>query len=234
MRTITAGTAQPGNATGGAGARSPAQLELARAASMAQFAASLLDAHIPRHRRLTQLHLGRIVSNPDAAGAFSDAGIGYNMTYNLVEPGRGNALHAHDAVEIFVALDGAWLLAWRARGERATTLAPLELVVELWRDAAPLGLGGATRVGRVGLHADALLQAPEDATRTLEIASAAGVSPACALEVYLGVPGTPMPRGLLDRADVAQLSSTAVATRRTRRECEFGGRLRSSVMPAHN
>ncbi len=86
-------------------------IEVARYSSLRQFAASLLDAFIPRHRRLTQLHFGRIVSNPDATGAFSED-VGFNMTYNLVEPGQGNALHTHPAVEIFVALDGVWEISW--------------------------------------------------------------------------------------------------------------------------
>ena len=102
-------------------------IEVARYSSLRQFAASLLDAFIPRHRRLTQLHFGRIVSNPDATGAFSED-VGFNMTYNLVEPGQGNALHTHPAVEIFVALDGVWEISWGAAGASATTLAPLELI----------------------------------------------------------------------------------------------------------
>ena len=62
---------------------------------------------------LTQLHFGRIVSNPDAPQRFSES-VGYNMTYNLVEPFKGNALHTHPSVEIFIALDGRWEIAWGA------------------------------------------------------------------------------------------------------------------------
>ena len=53
--------------------------EVARYASLTQFSASILDTYIPRCRRLTQLHFGRIVSNPDAPQAFSE-NVGYNMT----------------------------------------------------------------------------------------------------------------------------------------------------------
>lgn len=102
-------------------------VEMARHASLQQFSASILDTYIPRCRRLTQLHFGSIVSNPDAPQAFTE-NVGYNMTYNLVEPFKGNALHTHPAVEVFVALDGRWEIAWGERGEQATVLAPGDLV----------------------------------------------------------------------------------------------------------
>jgi len=101
--------------------------EVARYASLTQFSASILDTYIPRCRRLTQLHFGRIVSNPDAPQAFSE-NVGYNMTYNLVEPHKGNALHTHPSVEIFIALDGRWEIAWGERGEQSVVLEPYDLV----------------------------------------------------------------------------------------------------------
>lgn len=103
-------------------------VEIARYAEVKQLNASLLDAYIPRNRRLTQLHFGRIVSNPDAPQAFSTSH-GYNMTFNLVEPGKGNALHTHPAVEIFVAIDGEWDLAWGEKGENSVRLQPWDLIV---------------------------------------------------------------------------------------------------------
>jgi quercetin dioxygenase-like cupin family protein len=95
--------------------------------SLAFFDAAILDTYIPRCRRLTQLHFGRIVSNPDAAQAFSE-NVGYNMTFNLVEPFKGNALHTHPAVEVFIALDGRWEIAWGERGAQSTVLEPWDLV----------------------------------------------------------------------------------------------------------
>ena len=50
----------------------PAAVEVARYASMSHFDASILDTYIPRCRRLTQLHFGKIVSNPNAPQAFSE------------------------------------------------------------------------------------------------------------------------------------------------------------------
>jgi len=102
-------------------------MEVARYAALRQYDASILDTFIPRCRRLTQLHFGKIVSNPDAPMAFSE-NMGYNMTYNLVEPFKGNALHTHPAVEIFIALDGRWEIAWGAHGEQSTVLEPFDLV----------------------------------------------------------------------------------------------------------
>jgi quercetin dioxygenase-like cupin family protein len=101
--------------------------ELARYQTLAQLSASILDTYIPRCRRLTQLHFGQIVSNPDAPQAFNE-NVGYNMTYNLVEPFKGNALHIHPAVEIFIALDGEWEIAWGAEGKQSTLLQPFDLV----------------------------------------------------------------------------------------------------------
>lgn len=50
------------------------------------------------------------------------------MTYNLVEPFKGNALHIHEAVEIFIALDGEWEIAWGATGKQTAVLQPFDLV----------------------------------------------------------------------------------------------------------
>jgi len=50
------------------------------------------------------------------------------MTFNLVEPFKGNALHTHPAVEVFIALDGRWEIAWGERGAQSTVLEPWDLV----------------------------------------------------------------------------------------------------------
>jgi len=103
-------------------------IEVARYSQMPQFDASILDTYIPRCRRLTQLHFGNIVSNPHAPMAFKEK-MGYNMTYNLVPPGHGNALHMHRSIEIFVALDGRWEIAWGMQGEHSVVLQPWDFVV---------------------------------------------------------------------------------------------------------
>lgn len=102
-------------------------IEVARYSQMPQFDASILDTYIPRCRRLTQLHFGHIVSNPHAPMAFKEK-VGYNMTYNLVPPGNGNALHMHRSIEIFVALDGRWEIAWGMKGEHTVVLEPWDFV----------------------------------------------------------------------------------------------------------
>lgn len=103
-------------------------IEVARYSQLPQFDASILDTYIPQCRRLTQLHFGHIVSNPHAPMAFSEK-VGYNMTYNLVPPGNGNALHMHKSIEIFVALDGKWEIAWGMKGEHTVVLQPWDFVV---------------------------------------------------------------------------------------------------------
>jgi len=102
-------------------------VEVSRYATMPQFSVSILDTFIPRYQRLTQLHFGAIVSNPHAPMAFSEK-MGYNMTYNLVPPGNGNALHMHKSLEIFVALDGKWEIAWGMKGEHKVLLQPWDFV----------------------------------------------------------------------------------------------------------
>jgi len=103
-------------------------IEVARYSQIPQFDASILDTYIPRCTRLTQLHFGNIVSNPHAPMAFKEK-MGYNMTYNLVPPSHGNALHMHRSIEIFVALDGRWEIAWGMEGEHTVVLQPWDFVV---------------------------------------------------------------------------------------------------------
>lgn len=103
------------------------EIEVARYAQLPQFDASILDTFIPRFRRLTQLFFGKIVSNPHAPMAFSQT-MGYNMTYNMVPPGNGNALHMHMSIEVFVALDGRWEIAWGMKGENKVVLEQWDIV----------------------------------------------------------------------------------------------------------
>lgn len=102
-------------------------IEVARYSQLPQFDASILDTYIPQCKRLTQLHFGHIVSNPHAPMAFKEK-MGYNMTFNLVPPGNGNALHMHRSIEIFVALDGRWEIAWGMKGEHTVVLQPWDFV----------------------------------------------------------------------------------------------------------
>jgi len=102
-------------------------IEVAHYSQVPQFDASILDTYIPECRRMTQLHFGHIVSNPHAPMAFKEK-MGYNMTYNLVPPGHGNALHMHRSIEIFVALDGHWQISWGMEGEHSVVLQPWDFV----------------------------------------------------------------------------------------------------------
>ena len=51
------------------------------------------------------------------------------MTFNLCEPSKGNALHTHPAVEVFIALDGRWEIAWGETGQHKVVLQPWDMVV---------------------------------------------------------------------------------------------------------
>lgn len=89
--------------------------------------AALLDSYIDGYQRTTTLFFGRIVSNPDDLPAFQEP-LGYNMTYNAMTTGNGNALHRHNSVEIFVALDAPFEIAYGSHGEFKALLQPWDLV----------------------------------------------------------------------------------------------------------
>eukprot|EP00419_Tripos_fusus_P011451 CAMPEP_0172659272 /NCGR_PEP_ID=MMETSP1074-20121228/3324_1 /TAXON_ID=2916 /ORGANISM="Ceratium fusus, Strain PA161109" /LENGTH=422 /DNA_ID=CAMNT_0013474715 /DNA_START=34 /DNA_END=1299 /DNA_ORIENTATION=+ len=81
------------------------QIQVLHQSDMEERVTALLDAFICGFQRTTTLFFGRIVSNPTDMPHFNDW-LGYSMTYNRVPFGNGNALHTHNSVEIFVALDG--------------------------------------------------------------------------------------------------------------------------------
>lgn len=89
--------------------------------------AALLDSYIDGYQRTTTLFFGRIVSNPDDLPAFA-VPLGYNMTYNGMATHNGNALHRHNSVEIFVALDAPMEIAYGTHGEHKALLKPWDLV----------------------------------------------------------------------------------------------------------
>jgi len=89
--------------------------------------AALLDSYIDGFQRTTTLFFGRIVSNPDDVPAFQEP-LGYNMTYNAMATGNGNALHRHNSVEIFVALDAPFEIAYGSEGQHKALLQPWDIV----------------------------------------------------------------------------------------------------------
>lgn len=89
--------------------------------------AALLDSYIDGYQRTTTLFFGRIVSNPDDEPAFKEP-LGYNMTYNGMATHHGNALHRHNSVEIFVALDAPFEIAYGSNGEYKALLQPWDVV----------------------------------------------------------------------------------------------------------
>merc|ERR1719394_1092145 len=83
--------------------------------SMVERDTALLDAFISGFERSTTLFFGRIVSNPSDLPLFRDW-LGYSMTYNGVPYSNGNAMHLHNSVEIFVALDGDFEIGYSNPG----------------------------------------------------------------------------------------------------------------------
>lgn len=89
--------------------------------------ATLLDSYIDGFQRTATLFFGRIESNPDDIPAF-EVPLGYNMTYNSMASGKGNALHRHSSVEIFVALDAPFKISYGSEGEFNSMLMPWDIV----------------------------------------------------------------------------------------------------------
>jgi hypothetical protein len=100
---------------------------VAKYAKIKPLNAALLDSYCAGFQRTTTLFFGRIVSNPDDVPAFGEP-LGYNMTYNAMASGNGNALHRHNSVEIFVALDAPFEIAYGSNGEFKAMLQPWDIV----------------------------------------------------------------------------------------------------------
>jgi len=100
---------------------------VARYSKIKPLNAALLDSYMNGFQRTTTLFFGRIVSNPDDVPAFLEP-LGYNMTYNAMVTGNGNALHRHNSVEIFVALDAPFEIAYGSKGQHKALLQPWDLV----------------------------------------------------------------------------------------------------------
>merc|ERR1712241_934809 len=105
-------------------ARVASKEKVVKTHDMVEQEAALLDTFICGFQRTTTLFFGRIVSNPNDLPTFKDW-LGYNMTYNRVPSGNGNALHLHNSVEIFVALDGPFEIGYGTHGEYAAVLQPM-------------------------------------------------------------------------------------------------------------
>lgn len=101
--------------------------EVVKTGDMVERDTALLDSFICGFQRTTTLFFGRIVSNPADLPIFNDW-LGYSMTYNNVPSGNGNALHLHNSVEIFVAINGPFEIGYGSRGENAAVLQPMDFV----------------------------------------------------------------------------------------------------------
>jgi quercetin dioxygenase-like cupin family protein len=103
------------------------QVEVVKTTDMVERDTALLDSFICGFQRTTTLFFGRIVSNPSDLPTFKDW-LGYSMTYNRVPAGNGNALHLHNSVEIFVAMDGPFEIGYGTKGQHSAVLQPMDFV----------------------------------------------------------------------------------------------------------
>jgi uncharacterized RmlC-like cupin family protein len=53
---------------------------------------------------------------------------GFNVQMAGCQPGQGNGLHAHQTVEVFMALNGRWAVRWGERGEHEIILDQFDII----------------------------------------------------------------------------------------------------------
>jgi len=121
---------------------------VAKFADMVELDVALLDAFMPGHKRTTTLLMGRIVTNPFAEPHLGSS-YGYSMTYNTMVSGKGNALHRHPNIEIFVPMDAPFEFTYGNLGQHKVTLRAGDAV------AIPAGINH-TYKNASGDHAGAL------------------------------------------------------------------------------
>eukprot|EP00929_Paragymnodinium_shiwhaense_P123867 TRINITY_DN9826_c0_g1_i1.p1 TRINITY_DN9826_c0_g1~~TRINITY_DN9826_c0_g1_i1.p1 ORF type:complete len:684 (-),score=188.32 TRINITY_DN9826_c0_g1_i1:375-2426(-) len=95
--------------------------KIVKTGDMDELGLALLDAFVPGHERTTTLFFGRIVTNPNDKPHLPNC-YGYNMTYNAMPFGNGNALHRHPNVEIFVPMDQPFEFAYGNNGRFSVEL----------------------------------------------------------------------------------------------------------------
>mmetsp|Transcript_13232 Transcript_13232/g.35564 ORF Transcript_13232/g.35564 Transcript_13232/m.35564 type:complete len:939 (+) Transcript_13232:75-2891(+) len=95
--------------------------KVAKLSDMTELDCALLDAWMPGHERTTTLLMGHIVTNTNSVPHLGDA-YGYNLTYNAMASQKGNALHRHPSIEIFVNLDAPFEFAYGKHGQHKVTL----------------------------------------------------------------------------------------------------------------
>ncbi len=90
--------------------------------------AAFLDAVIPEFARKIFNVIGPGVTEDANLKPAISAVEGFNMTLVKAERGKGASLHAHDTVEVFMALTGEWVIYWGDEGENEVRLGTFDVV----------------------------------------------------------------------------------------------------------
>jgi mannose-6-phosphate isomerase-like protein (cupin superfamily) len=153
---------------------------------------AFVDTRLPEHHRDIYNVIGRgVTEDPSLAAAITDSRY-FGITYVGAEPGKGAALHAHETIEVFVALTGRWAAYWGEKGDKEIALEPFDVISfppGVYRGFRNIGDGPALLMAIIGSKAETqdggrVAWAPE----ILERARATGlvVNPAGDLEETAG------------------------------------------------
>lgn len=83
---------------------------------------AFVDTRIPEYARDIFNVIGRgVTEDPNLAPAITDSRY-FGITYVGAEPGKGAALHAHETIEVFIAMTGKWTAYWGEDGTKEITL----------------------------------------------------------------------------------------------------------------
>lgn len=83
---------------------------------------AFVDVLLPDHaRKLYNVFGGGAFDDPNLKPALGHIE-GFNMSYIHSRPGTRGALHAHDTVEVFIAISGKWRIIWGENEEESLDL----------------------------------------------------------------------------------------------------------------
>lgn len=101
---------------------------VARFADLKPSKQAFVDTRIPEYQRDIFNVIGRgVTEDPALAPAIADARY-FGITYVGAEPGKGAALHAHETIEVFVALTGRWIAYWGKDGDKEIEIGPHDVI----------------------------------------------------------------------------------------------------------
>lgn len=87
-----------------------------------------LDTAIPGFERKLASVIGPGVMEDGSHDPAIAADDGFHLTYVICKPGNGNALHDHDTVEVFLAMNGRWEIRYGTDGDHVVVLEPFDVI----------------------------------------------------------------------------------------------------------